>query len=145
MANPTPSTKAKEQQVDPSETKTQFLGNDNNADHGDAAKLKLTSELRHKNQNETTFTLTLQGDPNYCAGKVVALDATFGVFQGNYLLDKCAHRIFREGYKVEIEGHKCLKGHDSGTAPKTPPAKPYSPGSSVPPAPITSVAQASRT
>ena len=131
MANPTPSSKAKEQQVDPSETKTQFLGNDTLPDHGEAAKTKLVGELRGKNVNETTFSLNMQGDTNYGAGKVVALDGTFGVFKGNYLLDKCVHRIVRQGYITEIEGHKVLKGHDTGTAPKAPAAKAYTPGASV--------------
>ena len=133
MASSTPSTKAAQQKIDPSETKTQFLGDDNSAEHGDAANLRLMSELRHKNQNETTFNLNMEGDTGYAIGKVVALDSTFGVFTGNYVLDKCVHRIFREGYRTDIEGHKCLTGHDAGKAPINPKAAVYTPGASVSP------------
>lgn len=108
---------------------TQIIGNDGNADNEDAAKKKIISELRGKNQNETTFNFTLLGDLNWAPGKVVALDGTFGVFAGNYAIDKVVHRIGRQGFTSEVEAHKGLRGHDPGTAPSTSGTRPYSPGS----------------
>jgi len=142
----TPSTKASDQkQAALDRNKDINLIADNLPGHDDDADKKLKGSLRNANHHETTFNFTMEGDINYGAGKVVALDATFGVFKGNYLLDKVVHRIGRQGYTADIEGHKCLKGHDKGTAPSLPAAKAYSPGKSVAPAPITSVALASRT
>src|SRR5258706_11608121 len=95
----TPSTKAVEQQkASLDKNKDVNLLNDTVPSHEDDAKKKITGQLRNANKKETTFTLTMQGDVNYAAGKVVALDASFGVFKGNYLLDKCMHRVFRQGY-----------------------------------------------
>jgi hypothetical protein len=134
MATSTPSTKARDQkQAALDANKDVNLLNDNLASHEADAKKKITGQLRQANKKETTFVLTMVGDSNYGAGKVVALDDSFGVFKGNYLLDKCIHRIFRQGYITEIEGHKILKGHDTGKAPTATPAKAYSPGASVPP------------
>ncbi len=101
-------------------------------DHEEAAKKKLVSELRSKNQNETTFNFTMLGDTRYAAGITVALDGSFGVYAGAYLIDKCIHRIGRQGYTTELEGHKVLKGHDHGSAPQTQSPGKYSPGKSVP-------------
>jgi hypothetical protein len=130
----TPSEKAVSQKIDPSETKTKFLGNDTLPGHDDAADKKLMGEMRGKNTNETTFDFTLEGDTVWMAGITVNLDSTFGVFTGKYFIDKVVHRMGRQGYTSAVEGHKCLKGHDKGTAPKATPAKTFSPGSSVAPA-----------
>jgi len=132
MADSAPSKTATDQkQAAIDKNKDINLLTDNVGSHGDDAKKKITGQLRNANKKETTFTFTMQGDVNYAAGKVVELDASFGVFKGNYLLDRCVHRIFRQGYTTEIEGHKCLKGHDAGTAPTADKAKAYQPGSSV--------------
>ena len=134
MASAIPSTKAKDQaQAALDKNKDINLIGDNNASHGDDAAKKITGQLRNANKHEVTFTLTMQGDPNYGMGKVVALDGSFGLFAGNYLLDKCVHRVFRQGYQTEIEGHKCLTGHDAGSAPNASGAAVYTPGSSVNP------------
>lgn len=133
MATATPSQTAKNQkQAALDQNKDINLLNDQLQSHQDAAGKQLTAELRNKNKNETTFEFTMLGDPNWCAGIVVTLDGSFGVYTGNYLIDKCVHRIGRQGYTTEISAHKCLKGHDAGSAPTKSAPKSYSPGASVP-------------
>jgi hypothetical protein len=88
MADDTPSAKAKDQKEAALDAnKDVNLITDTVPSHEEDAKKKITGQLRNANKHETTFTLSMLGDTNYGVGKVVELDASFGVFKGNYLLD----------------------------------------------------------
>ncbi|MBQ6298276.1 MAG: hypothetical protein IJK81_11445 [Selenomonadaceae bacterium] len=64
------------------------------------------NELREKNKKENTLTLNCTGNFALVAGNVLELK-DFGVFDGNFLIEKATHTI-GSGYEVRVECRKCL-------------------------------------
>lgn len=69
------------------------------------------NELRERNKKENTLTLTCAGDFRLVAGNVIALES-FGVFDGNWLIEKATHSV-GSGYEVRVECRKCLLSDDA--------------------------------
>lgn len=69
------------------------------------------NELRERNKKENTLTLTCAGDFRLVAGNVIALES-FGVFDGNWLIEKATHTV-GNGYEVRVECRKCLLSDDA--------------------------------
>lgn len=68
-------------------------------------------ELREHNKKENQLTLTCAGDFRLVAGNVIALES-FGVFDGNFLIEKATHTV-GNGYEVRVECRKCLLSDDA--------------------------------
>ena len=66
-------------------------------------------KLREKNKDEIKVTLTTVGRFDYLSGRVIAL-ASHGFYDGNYLIERATHKI-GNGYEVDLQLRKCLKGY----------------------------------
>lgn len=66
-------------------------------------------ELRNKNKDEIKVRLTVIGDFALLAGNCIELK-DYGFYSGKYLIDKATHNL-SDGYTVNLELHKCLKGY----------------------------------
>lgn len=73
-----------------------------------AAERLAKKRLRQKNQEEMTFSLTMQGDIALVAGVTVMLEG-WGVFDGKYFVNQATHS--GPGYVVALELRRVLEGY----------------------------------
>lgn len=71
-------------------------------ENDEQAKRVAKSRLDARNSGKETGSLTMVGDPLLVAGVVVEL-ASFGRYDGRWLIVSSSHRIQRSGYETEIE------------------------------------------
>ena len=66
------------------------------------------AKLREANKDEIKLAIEFVGNFIYVAGNVINLDDSFGVYAGNYIIDKAVHAISGSGYRTMVEVHRCL-------------------------------------
>ena len=68
------------------------------------------AELRKKNAEEQTGSVTLRGQLTLSAGLTVNLFG-YGVFDGKYLITRVQHDIGSSGYTCSLDIRRCLEGY----------------------------------
>lgn len=96
---------------DPTKTSGKTLKINRKVNSQAEAERLAENELREKNKKELTLTLTCTGNFALVAGNVLTLEG-FGVFDGNWLIEKATHEI-GNGYDVRAECRKCLLTDES--------------------------------
>lgn len=66
-------------------------------------------ELREKNKDEVTGSITCMGDTNLSAGLTVTVKG-FGKFDGKYILSQVKHSL-GSGYTCSVDLRRCLNGY----------------------------------
>lgn len=97
---------------DPTKTSGKTLKVNRKVNSQAEAERLAENELREKNKKELTLNLTCAGDFRLVAGNVLELK-DFGIFDGNWLIEKATHKI-GSGYEVRLECRKCLLSDVSG-------------------------------
>lgn len=69
------------------------------------AKKVAQKVLKESLKQEYSVELTVNGDTHYCAGAIIALDESFGKFQGRYIIDRVVHQIDGD-YSCQITAFK---------------------------------------
>lgn len=95
--------------TDPNKTEGKMLLVKKDVKSVEEAERMARKELREKNKDEVTGSLTCMGDTNLSAGLTVTVKG-FGKFDGKYILSQVKHSL-GSGYTCSVDLRRCLNGY----------------------------------
>lgn len=95
--------------TDPNKTEGKILLVKKDVKSVEEAERMARKELREKNKDEVTGSLTCMGDTNLSAGLTVTVKG-FGKFDGKYILSQVKHSL-GSGYTCSVDLRRCLNGY----------------------------------
>lgn len=95
--------------TDPNKTEGKILLVKKDVKSVEEAKRMARKELREKNKDEVTGSITCMGDTDLSAGLTVTVKG-FGKFDGKYILAQVKHSL-GSGYTCSVDLRRCLNGY----------------------------------
>lgn len=95
--------------TDPNKTEGKILLVKKDVKSVEEAKRMARKELREKNKDEVTGSITCMGDTDLSAGLTVTVKG-FGKFDGKYILSQVKHSL-GSGYTCSVDLRRCLNGY----------------------------------
>lgn len=95
--------------TDPNKTEGKMLLVKKDVKSVEEAERMARKELREKNKDEVTGSITCMGDTNLSAGLTVTVKG-FGKFDGKYILSQVKHSL-GSGYTCSVDLRRCLNGY----------------------------------
>ena len=95
--------------TDPNKTEGKILLVKKDVKSVEEAERMARKELREKNKDEVTGSITCMGDTNLSAGLTVTVKG-FGKFDGKYILSQVKHSL-GSGYTCSVDLRRCLNGY----------------------------------
>lgn len=95
--------------TDPNKTEGKMLLVKKDVKSVEEAERMARKELREKNKDEVTGSITCMGDTDLSAGLTVTVKG-FGKFDGKYILSQVKHSI-GSGYTCSVDLRRCLNGY----------------------------------
>lgn len=95
--------------TDPIKTEGKMLLVKKDVKSVEEAERMARKELREKNKDEVTGSITCMGDTNLSAGLTVTVKG-FGKFDGKYILSQVKHSL-GSGYTCSVDLRRCLNGY----------------------------------